>query len=115
MRFFFRWKVTAPVFTLRSCRAIENVNFGIRMSIAENGTTDLDVDFVTAENDGDGLADSLEVSVPVGNVLVGDFGRDIEHDDTALTLHGAYQHAVLCRVVVKDKGVTVEKNNEEGI
>ena len=54
-------------------------------------TTHLDVDLVTAENDGNGLADSFEISVPVGDVLVGDFGRDIEHDDTALSLRGMYQ------------------------
>lgn len=48
--------------------------------------THLDVDLVTAENDGDVLADTLEVSVPVGDVLVGDSRGDIKHDDTALSL-----------------------------
>ena len=60
--------------------------------------TDLDIDLVTAENDGDRLADSLEVSVPVGNVLVGDFGSDIEHDDTTLSLHASRQYRLLVRV-----------------
>ena len=46
----------------------------------------LDVHLVAAENDGDVLADTLEVTVPVGDVLVGDAGGDIEHDDTALAL-----------------------------
>lgn len=46
----------------------------------------LDVDLVTAENDGDVLADTLEVTVPVGDVLVGDTRGDVEHDDTALAL-----------------------------
>lgn len=32
--------------------------------------------------------------MPVGNILVGDFGRDIEHDDTALSLSAAYQYEV---------------------
>ena len=49
-------------------------------------TAYLDVHLVTAENDGDVLADTLEVTVPVGDVLVGDAGGDIEHDDTALAL-----------------------------
>ena len=47
--------------------------------------TDLDVDLVTAKYDGDVLTDTLQVSVPVGNVLVGDSGSNIEHDDTTLT------------------------------
>ena len=46
----------------------------------------LHVDLVTAENNGDVLTDALEVAVPVGDVLVGDAGGDIEHDDTALTV-----------------------------
>ena len=46
----------------------------------------LHVDLVTAENNGDVLADALEVAVPVGDVLVGDAGGDVEHDDTALAL-----------------------------
>ena len=46
----------------------------------------LHVDLVTAENNGDVLTDALEVAVPVGDVLVGDAGGDVEHDDTALPL-----------------------------
>jgi hypothetical protein len=64
----------------------------------------LDVDLVTAQDDGDILADTDEVTfeagelyflvierrqsltVPVGNVLVGDTGGHIEHDDTALSV-----------------------------
>jgi hypothetical protein len=48
--------------------------------------THLDVDLVTAEDDGDVLAHPLEVTVPVRDVLVGDSRGDVEHDDTALTL-----------------------------
>ena len=48
--------------------------------------TYLDIDFVTTENDRNVFADTFEVAVPVGNVLVGDTGGDIEHDDTALPL-----------------------------
>lgn len=46
----------------------------------------LDVDLVTAKNNGDVLADALEITVPVGDVLVGDSAGHIEHDDTALSL-----------------------------
>lgn len=45
----------------------------------------LDIDLVTAQHDGDVFTDSLQVSVPVGNVLVGDSRCNVEHDDTTLT------------------------------
>ena len=45
----------------------------------------LDIDLVTAQHNGDVFTDSLQVSVPVGDVLVGDSRRNIEHDDTTLT------------------------------
>lgn len=48
--------------------------------------TNLDVDLVSAKDDGDVLANTLEVTVPVGNVLVGDTRGHVEHDDTALAL-----------------------------
>ena len=48
--------------------------------------THLDVDLVSAEDDGNVLADALEVSVPVGHVLVCDLGRDVKHDDAGLPL-----------------------------
>lgn len=46
----------------------------------------LDIDLVTAENNGNVLANSDEITVPVGDVLVGDTGGNIEHDDTALAV-----------------------------
>ena len=49
-------------------------------------STYLHIDLVTAENDGDVLADTLQITVPVGNVLVRDAGGHVEHDDTALPL-----------------------------
>ena len=52
----------------------------------DRSVTYLHVDLVTAEDDRDVLANALEVTVPVGDVLVGDAGGDIEHDDTALAL-----------------------------
>ena len=49
-------------------------------------STYLHIDLVTAENDGDVLADTLQITVPVGDVLVRDAGSHVEHDDTALAL-----------------------------
>lgn len=46
----------------------------------------LDIDLVTAENNWDVLADTDEITVPVGDVLVCDTGGKIEHDDTALSV-----------------------------
>lgn len=46
----------------------------------------LNIDLVSTQDNGDVLADTLEVAMPVGHVLVGDTGGDIEHDDTALAL-----------------------------
>ena len=39
------------------------------------------VDFVADEDDGDVIADSDEIFVPLGHVFVGDSGGDIEHED----------------------------------
>ena len=44
----------------------------------------LDIDLVSDEHDGDVLAHSDEILVPLGDVLVGDSGAHIEHDDTAV-------------------------------
>ena len=52
----------------------------------------LDVDLVAGEDDGDVLADPDQVSVPVGDVLVGDPGGDVEHDDGALSLEIEVSH-----------------------
>lgn len=46
----------------------------------------LNIDLVTAENNWDVLADTDEITVPVGDVLVCDAGGKIEHDDTALSV-----------------------------
>jgi hypothetical protein len=44
------------------------------------------IDFVTAENDGDLIADTHDVAIPVGNVLVGVSASNVEHDDGAVAL-----------------------------
>jgi len=46
----------------------------------------LNVDFVTGEYNGDVFADANKVTVPVGNILVGDTGGHIEHDHSALAV-----------------------------
>jgi hypothetical protein len=46
----------------------------------------LDLHFVPAENDGNVLTDTGQISVPVWNVLVGDTGCHVEHDNRALSL-----------------------------
>ena len=54
---------------------------GLRLDL-----TLLDVDLVAGQDNRDVLADTDEVAVPVGDVLVGDTGGHIEHDDTALAV-----------------------------
>jgi len=46
----------------------------------------LDVDFVSNKDDRDVLAHTYDISMPVGNILVGDTGGDVKHDDRALAL-----------------------------
>ena len=46
----------------------------------------LDVHLVAAEHDGDVLTDADQIAVPVGHVLVGGPGRDVEHQDRTLAL-----------------------------
>lgn len=47
----------------------------------------LDIHFVSAKHNGDrGSADTDDISVPVGDILVGHTGSNIKHDDSALTL-----------------------------
>ena len=48
--------------------------------------THLYIDLVSAQHDGDVLAYTLQVAMPVRHVLVRDTRRNIEHDDTTLSL-----------------------------
>lgn len=48
--------------------------------------TDLDIDLISAENNGDVFADTLKITMPVGHVLVSDSRCHVEHNDTALAL-----------------------------
>jgi len=46
----------------------------------------LNVHLVSAQHNGDVFADTLEITVPVGNVLVCDARRDVKHDNATLAL-----------------------------
>ena len=46
----------------------------------------LDVDLVSTKDNGDVFTDTDQISVPVGNVLVGHTRCDVKHDDGALAL-----------------------------
>jgi hypothetical protein len=46
----------------------------------------LDIDLVAGQDNGNVLANANQVTVPVRDVLVGDAGGDVEHDDTALAV-----------------------------
>jgi len=67
------------VVVLEVLLAVEGDGLGLDLAL-------LDIDLVTSENDGDVLADTDKITVPVGDVLVGDARSDIEHDDTALAV-----------------------------
>ena len=45
----------------------------------------LNVDLVSDQNDGHVLTDSDQIFVPLGDVLIGDSGADVEHDDSAVS------------------------------
>jgi hypothetical protein len=44
----------------------------------------LDIDLVSNQDDGNVLTDSDQVFVPFGNILIGDSGTDIEHNDSTV-------------------------------
>lgn len=67
------------VVVLEVLLSVEGDGLGLDLSL-------LDVDLVSAQDDGDVLAHSNEISVPVGHVLVCDSGGDVEHDDSALAV-----------------------------
>ena len=77
-----RWNVTPPVFTLRSYTC-GKYWFPVQV---EKLRPYLDIDLVTTKNNRNVFADSFEIAMPVGNVLVGDTRCNIKHNDTALAL-----------------------------
>ena len=58
---------------------MEDDGLGLDLSV-------LDVNLVADEDDWDVFADAHQIPVPVGDVLVGDPGGDVEHHDGALAL-----------------------------
>jgi len=67
------------VVVLEVLLAVESDGLGLDLAL-------LNINLVTCEDDWDVLADTDKVTVPVGDVLVGDAGSDVEHDDTALAV-----------------------------
>jgi hypothetical protein len=72
--------VTFPVLTFRSCL------HQLFSSLSFQDATNLNIDLVSTKDDRDVLTNPLQISVPVRNVLVGDSGSNIKHDDTTLSL-----------------------------
>ena len=65
----------------------------------------LDVDLVSGEDDGDVFAHSDQISVPVGDVLVGHSGGYVEHDDGTLACREKKEKQISTVVKIKrDKG-----------
>jgi hypothetical protein len=60
--------------------SVESDLLGLHLAI-------LDVDLVSAEDDGNVHAHTNDIPVPVRDILVGHPRSDIEHDDRALTLN----------------------------
>ena len=81
--------MTLPVLTFRSCRVneVKRCSAPTETSSERDNCTYLHVDLVAAENNGNVLANTLKITVPVGDILVGNAGGNIEHDDTALALN----------------------------
>jgi hypothetical protein len=67
------------VVVLEILLAVEGDGLGLDLAL-------LDIDLVAGQDNGDVLADTDQVTVPVGDVLVGDARGDVEHDDTALAV-----------------------------
>ena len=67
------------VVVLEVLLSVESDGLGLDLTL-------LNINLVTAKNDGDVLANTNKITVPVGNVLVSDTGGNIKHDDTALAV-----------------------------
>ena len=69
--------------TLRSYKIIgRSVNLGLKRT----SRTNFNIDLVTAQHDGNILANTLEITMPVGYIPVRDTGSDIEHYNATLAL-----------------------------
>jgi len=67
------------VVVLEVLLAVEGDGLGLDLAL-------LDVDLVAGQDNGNVLANADQITVPVGDVLVGDTRGDVEHDDTALAV-----------------------------
>ena len=67
------------VVVLEVLLAVESDGLGLDLAL-------LDVDLVAGQDNGNVLANADQVTVPVGDVLVGDARGDVEHNDTALAV-----------------------------
>ena len=65
------------VVVLKVLLAVEGDLLGLDLAIT-------DIDFVADKDDGDGLANTSQILVPLGDVGVSDARADIEHDNTAV-------------------------------
>lgn len=52
-----------------------------------NECAHFDINLVSTQDNRNSLTDTLEITMPVRNVLVRDLGRHVEHDDPTLTLN----------------------------
>ena len=66
------------IVVLQVLLSVESDLLGLDLSV-------LDVDLVSNKDDGNVLADTDEILVPLGHVLVGDAGAHIEHDNGAIS------------------------------
>ena len=62
------------------------VSLAVELNVTGLHLSVLDIDLVSDQHDRDVLAHSNNVSVPVGDILIGDSTGNVEHDDGALTL-----------------------------
>ena len=78
----------------------------------------LDVHLVAGQHDGDVLAYTYQISVPIWDIFVRDTGRDVEHDDRALALNivtvtKASEFLLTCGIPnVEPDGATVGMENQ---
>jgi len=72
-------RFSRDIVVLKVLLAMEGYGLGFNLAL-------LNVDLVSGKNDRNILTNTDEITVPVGNVLVGNSRSDVEHDDTALTV-----------------------------
>ena len=61
--------------------------WAIRVTEPKHEHTHLDINLVSAQHDGNVLAYTLKVTMPIRDILVCDSRGDVEHNDTTLALN----------------------------